>query len=40
MDMNHLSWTEYESYVDNKDAIFILPVGAVEQHGPPPAIGY
>ena len=34
MDMNHLSWTEYESYVDNKDAIFILPVGAVEQHGP------
>ena len=31
--MSELSWTEYKRRLEEEDAIVILPVGAVEQHG-------
>lgn len=32
--MDHLSWVAYEERLRNPDAIVLLPVGALEQHGP------
>ncbi len=31
--MSELSWTEYKRRLEEEDAVVILPVGAVEQHG-------
>ena len=32
--MDHLSWLDYEKRIKNTNAIVLLPVGALEQHGP------
>ena len=31
--MSDLSWPEYKRRLEEEDAIILLPVGAVEQHG-------
>lgn len=31
--MSEISWDEYQRRIDREDAIVLLPVGAVEQHG-------
>ena len=31
--MSELSWPEYKRRIEEEDAIILLPVGAVEQHG-------
>lgn len=32
--MDHMSWIEYEKRLRDPDTILLLPVGALEQHGP------
>ncbi len=32
--MSEITWIEYQRRLAQEDAVVILPVGAVEQHGP------
>lgn len=32
--MSHLSWTDYEAIVKAKSPVLMVPLGAIEQHGP------